>query len=136
MNYVPFTFVESIHEEKNKSQPTYQHRHNDGFMPQPPLMPDPIGLLCHQVLGALYRGGIWVIEVIFRTVPAAREAGTHTVTVDPKWQPSVSAVAQQEHTAVIPNEISISETVIVGAYDYRIWLSKFIRNREEQCYQI
>lgn len=104
MNYVPFTFVESIHEEKHKSLRTVQRRHNDGSRPQPALMPDPIGLLCHQVFGVLYRGSAWIVGALFRTEPAANEAGTHKLTVNPKPQLLTSMVAKQAHTKTITTE--------------------------------
>lgn len=63
MNYVPFMVVESIHEEKNQALIGVQRRHNDGLMPQPPLMPDPIGLLCQQVLSVFYQGGVWLVAL-------------------------------------------------------------------------
>lgn len=104
MNYLPFAFVELIHQEKHAALRTYQRRRNDGLMPQSPLIPDPIGLLCQQLLSALYRGGTWIVEAIFRTGPAPHEAGSHNLTVNPKRQSLTSTVAKQTHTKTITTE--------------------------------
>lgn len=104
MNYVPFTFVKSIHEAQHGALRTYQHRYNDGLMPQLPLMPDPLGLLLSQIHSAIDRAVARTIQGIFHLRPARQEAGTHNLPVERKPQPLASAVAKQIHTEVICTE--------------------------------
>lgn len=116
MNYVPFTFVESIHEEKHRSLGAVQRRHNDGFMPQPALMPDPIGLLFSQIHRALDRGVARAIQAIFHTVPTVNEAATTNFMVEPQPQPLASAVAKRLHKETVTDE---TEKNNVTRYDAR-----------------
>lgn len=116
MNYLPFTFVESIHEAQHGSLHPYQRRHNDGLMPQAPLMPDPIGLLFSQIHRALDRAVARTIQGLFHPMPARQEAGTHNLPVERKPQPRASALAKQVHTEVIPIE---TEKNNVTRYDAR-----------------
>ena len=104
MNYIPFTFVKSIHEAQHGSLHTDQRRHNDGLMPQPSLMPDPIGLLFSQIHSAIERAVARTIQRIFHPMPARQEDGTHNLPAERKPQPLASAVAKQIHTEVIRTE--------------------------------
>ena len=104
MNYLPFTFVKSIHEAQHGSLRTYQRRHNDGLMPQLPLMPDPIGLLFSQIHSAIDRAVTRTIQGIFHPMPARQDAGPHNLPVERKPQPLASAVAKQMHPEVIRTE--------------------------------
>lgn len=116
MNYIPFTFVESIHEAQHGSLRPYQRRHNDGLMPQPSLMPDPIGLLFSQIHSAIDRAVARTIQGIFHPMPTRQEAGTHNLPVERKPQPLASALAKQVHTTVIP--IETEKNNVIG-YDAR-----------------
>lgn len=116
MNYIPFTFVKAIHDEKIAQIFTAQRRHNDGLMPQPSLMPDPIGLLFAQIHRAIDRAVARTIQGIFHPMPARQEAGTHHLPVERKPQPLASAVAKQVHTEVIRTE---TEKNNVTRYDSR-----------------
>lgn len=94
MSYLPFTFVEAIHAEKNAQIRTYQRRHNDDVMPRPALPPDPIGLLFSQIHSALDRGIARAIQTIFYAAPAGNGARTSNVLIDQRRQPPANVVAK------------------------------------------
>jgi len=105
MNYVSFTFVEVIHEEQIGQMRTYQRRRNDGFMPQPALMPDPSGLLFSQIHSAMDRVADRAIQAIFHPMLARQEAGTRNLTMNRKPQPLTSTGAKQTHNETVIKEI-------------------------------
>lgn len=94
MNYVPFTFVEAIHEEKNAQMRSYQRRHNYGVMPQSALPPDPIGLLYSQIHNAIDRIVDRIMRALFHAESTGNEARTSNLSIDQRRQPHANAVAQ------------------------------------------